>query len=200
MIGTIVFDIGNVLIRFDWEGYIRRVLDDPDAIAEAEDAIWGHGLWVELDRGVMSDEEILEGFIAHAPSREREIRLLWDRIGECVHKLDYAIPWIQNLKDAGRRVLYLSNYSRRIRDANPGALDFLPLMDGGVFSCDVGLIKPDRAIYAKLCETCGLTPSECLFIDDVAENVKGALDYGFQAFRFQSCEQARARIEDLLRG
>ena len=199
-IDTVIFDIGNVLTKFDWDGFIHGILDDPQAIAEVEEAIWGHGLWDELDRGIIPEEDILSGFIGYAPHREREIRLMWENIGGCITRSDHAIPWIQSIKDVERRVLYLSNYSRRIRAANPEALDFLPLMDGGVFSCDVRLLKPDRAIYALLCETYNLTPSRCVFIDDLAANVQGARDFGLHAVQCKSYSQAREEVEALLAG
>ena len=199
MIDTVIFDIGNVLVTFDWDGFIHRTLD-AEAIADVEEAIWGHGLWEELDRGVMSDEEILAGFIGHAPAREREIRKVWDEIGGCTTRREHAIPWLRSVKAKAQRVLYLSNYSRRMRAAAPEALDFLPLMDGGIFSCDVHLLKPDRAIYARLCEDYSLDPAQCAFIDDLEANVEGARAFGLHAIRYVSYEQARAELDDLSTG
>ena len=76
--------------------------------------------------------------------------------------------------------------------ANPSVLDFLPHMDGGVFSCYVNLIKPDPAIYRCLLEMYGLKAEECLFIDDREDNVVAARKLGIQAERFENYEQARA--------
>ncbi|MBQ9566045.1 MAG: HAD family phosphatase [Synergistaceae bacterium] len=198
MIDTVIFDIGNVLAGFDWDGYIRRTLGDGPSLARVNDAIRNHGLWDEFDRGVMDTEEIVEGFIRFAPDCEKEIRLLCATLGDCMRRSDYAIPWLRSVKETGRRVLYLSNYSRIIMKNNPGVLDFMPLMDGGVFSCDVRLLKPDRAIYACLCERYSLSPSRCVFLDDLEANVQGARDFGFHGLRFQSYEQARAELERLL--
>ena len=199
-IDTVIFDIGGVLANFDWNGYVHRWVRDERAIQEINEALWGTGLWDELDRGVLSTESIVEGFIAGAPRREGEIRTLMEHVGGCVSRLDYAVPWIQSVKATGRRVLFLSNYSRLIMDANPGVLDFLPALDGGVFSCDVKLLKPDRAIYAALCERYALTPGRCVFIDDLEPNVQGARDFGMQAIRFQSYEQAQEALSALLGG
>ena len=198
MIDTVIFDIGNVLAAFDWDGYIRQALGGSPRLAEVNGAIRGHGLWDELDRGVMDTEEIVAGFVSYAPDCEREIRRLCSNLGACMRRSDHAIPWLRSVKGAGKRVLYLSNYSRVIMRGNPGALDFLPLMDGGVFSCDVRLIKPDPAIYACLCERYGLEPSRCAFIDDLEANVQAAKDAGFHALRFQSYGQAREDLEKLL--
>lgn len=199
MIDTVVFDIGNVLAGFDWDAYIRRCLKDEAVIAEVNEAIWGSGLWHEFDRGVMATEDVIAAMMERAPHRKDEIRLLMDHVGETLWRFDHAIPWIESVKAAGRRALFLSNYSRLAMDANPGVLDFLPHLEGGVFSCDVKLLKPDRAIYATLCNKYALTPERCVFIDDLAPNVQGARDFGMNAIRCLSHEQARGELEAMLK-
>ncbi len=95
-------------------------------------------------------------------------------------------------------MLYLSNYSHYVMSKNPEVLDFLPLMDGGVFSCDVKLIKPDRKIYECITKKYNLVPSECVFIDDIERNVKAAKDFGFNAIRFLNLEQAQRDLNAIL--
>ena len=198
MIDTVIFDIGNVLAEFNWDRYIHGILNDEEIISRVNGAVWGSGLWEEFDRGVMDDGEIIGGFISHAQDVEREIRLACAHIGGCIIHQDHAIPWIRELKAAGYRVLYLSNYSRIIMRGNPGVLDFLPLMNGGVFSCDVHLLKPDPAIYARICAEYRLTPSSCVFIDDVEGNVQAARNFGMSAIQCKNYEQARGDLHALL--
>ncbi|MCR5346454.1 MAG: HAD family phosphatase [Fretibacterium sp.] len=197
-IDTVVFDIGNVLADFNWDSCIHNIFSDENIIARVNEAMRGYGLWEEFDRGVMTDDEIISAFISHAPDVEREIRLACRHIGNCISRMDHSIPWIREVKAAGRRALYLSNYSRIIMKTNPGVLDFLPLMDGGIFSCDVHLLKPDRAIYDRLCREYSLTPSSCVFIDDVKENVEAARNFGLHAIQCLSPRQARADLQALL--
>ena len=145
MIKTVIFDIGNVLMKFDYMPYIRRLLGDEEVIYRVNGAIWRSGYWNELDRGG-DKEEIFRMMLAAEPDYQEEIRLVFDNIGQCMFRMEYAIPWILELKERGYQVLFRSNYSRNTMDANPEVLDFLPYMDGGVFSCDVHLVKPDPAI------------------------------------------------------
>lgn len=197
MIRTVIFDIGKVLIDYDWDRYIHTLFQDEELIRLQNSVIFGSGLWQEFDRGVMTDEEIIDRMVEKAPTCEKEIRLSLDRLGGCVFRLDYAIPWVREVKGLGYRVLYLSNYSKRLRDANPEVLDFLPEMDGGIFSYEVKLLKPDAAIYRAICEKYELTPAETLFLDDTAENVAGAESFGMHALQFKSYEEARKRILEL---
>lgn len=197
MIKTIIFDIGNVLMKFAWWPYVTSIFDEETAKIVSE-AIWREGYWNEFDRGVMTEEEIHEKMVACAPEYEKEIHRALDNVAQCMHKFDYSIPWIQDLKEKGYQVLYLSNYSNYLMRMKPEVLDFLPYMDGGVFSCDVKVIKPDKAIYSKICEKYDLNPSECVFIDDNQVNIEAANDFGIHGIWFEEYEKSYPDIMNYL--
>lgn len=197
MIKTIIFDIGNVLMKFDYMPYVKRLLGDDEAVYRVNGAIWRSGYWNELDRGG-DVTELLSLMLAADPEYQEEIRLTFENVGQCMFRMEYAIPWIQALKARGYQVLFLSNYSRYIMDAKPEVLDFLPYMDGGVFSCDVRLVKPDPAIYQTICEKYALVPGECVFLDDNAANVQAARAFGINAILFTDYESANAELETIL--
>ena len=194
MIKNVIFDIGRVLIGFEWMDYIHRLFDEETA-DKVTKALWHTHYWWELDRAVLSEEEILEMFYSAGPDVKEEIKEAFDRIGECMSRCEYAIPWIEEMKERGYKVYYLSNYSEHLMQANPEVLDFLPHMDGGVFSCYVQLIKPDPEIYRTLMDQYDLQAAECLFIDDRIDNVVAARKLGMQAIRFENYAQAREELE-----
>ena len=198
MINTVIFDVGNVLVDFDWEGFIHRMFPGRnELIAELDEAVWGNGRWDRLDAGD-EPEKVFAGIIAQAPEREQELRKVFENVGDTLRKRPATPVWINELKSRGYRVLYLSNYSHYVMSKNPEVLDFLPLMDGGIFSCDVKLIKPDRKIYECITQKYNLVPSECVFIDDIERNVKAAKDFGFNAIRFLNLEQAQKDLNKIL--
>ena len=197
MIRTVIFDIGNVLVKFDWKTYVYGTFDTKTADALAE-AIWASGHWDEFDRGVLSDAEIVKLMEDAAPEYKNEIRMVMDRVGGFLEQFEYAKDWIRELKEMGYQVLYLSNYGEFQMEKNPQVLDFVPLMDGGVFSCHVKLIKPDPAIYGILCEKYHLNPQECMFIDDNAANIAAAKEFGLQAVLFEGYEKSYGAIMDYL--
>ena len=197
VIRNVIFDIGRVLIGFEWWDYIRGLFDEETA-QKVTDALWHTKYWWELDRAVLSEEEILEMFYSAAPDVKEEIREAFDRIGECMSRCDYAIPWIEDLKARGYKVYYLSNYSEHLMQANPDVLDFLPHVDGGVFSCYVQLIKPDPEIYRTLMEKYDLQAEECVFIDDREDNVVAARQLGMQSIWFEDYAQAKEELEQML--
>ena len=197
MIKNIVFDIGNVLMKFDYMPYIRKLLKDEDVIAKVNNAIWTSNYWNDLDRGG-NTAEILEKMLAAEPEYRDEIKLTFDNVGQCMFRTDYAIPWIKELKSRGYMAYYLSNYAPHTMEANPDVLDFLPYMDGGVFSCDVHVIKPEPEIFSIFCEKYDLMPSECIFLDDNERNVLAAKDFGMNAIHFTEYEQAKKELEKAL--
>ena len=58
--------------------------------------------------------------------------------------------------------------------------------DGIVVSSDEHIVKPDAGIYRILLERYGLNADECLFIDDRADNVRGAVESGMNAYVFNN--------------
>lgn len=194
MITTIIFDIGNVLADFTWREHYERFGFDKEMIERLADATVRSPLWNENDRGVMSDEELLQGFIDNDPQIEAEIRTALSDVSTIVIRNDYAIPWIQKLKGKGYRCLYLSNFSRKAHIECAEALDFIPYMDGGILSYQEKVIKPMPEIYQLLIDRYTLTPQECVFLDDTPKNLEGAKKFGIHTIHFQNQAQA---IEEL---
>ena len=200
MIKNIIFDVGNVLMDYDSEAYMIRLGFDADTRAAIQAAMFGNPLWNETDRGVMTDEELEEGFVKNAPSKyEDAVRLAYRRASETISLLPYAVDWVKSLKERGYHLYVLSNYSRKIYEETKDQMKFLPYIDYAVFSYQCRLIKPDPAIYRHLLNTCGLDPRETVFIDDRPENVGAAEGEGIHGIVFSSKEQAQNDLERLLK-
>lgn len=197
MIKNVVFDIGMVLIGFDWDRYVRELFDEETA-SHVTAAMFGGSVWKELDRAVMSVDEIVGRFHEAEPDYGDEIDEAFGRIGECVVRRDWVIPLIDSIRERGYRVYFLSNMSEHVLASNPKAFDFVDHMDGGIFSCRVNLIKPDTGIFRRLFESYELVPEECLFIDDQFDNIVASKKLGMKAIRFVSPEQLSADLKQAL--
>ena len=198
MIRTVIFDIGRVLLGFEWDRYVHMLFDDEEVCRVVTESAFRCPYWTEMDRGNMSQEEIIEKMIENAPEYRTQILEAVDRVDECVERLDYAIPWIEDLKSRGYQVLYLSNYSEYVRSKSVHAMDFLDRTDGGVFSYEVKCVKPEPEIFEILIDRFGLVPEECVFIDDSAPNIETAVNLGFKGILFKDHEQASAELGSLL--
>lgn len=197
MIKTIIFDIGNVLAGFTWKEFFEEKGCTGAKLERITQATIMNENWNEYDRGIMTDEEIVQCFIDKAPDLEADIRSYFADVKGIVSRNDYAIPWIQELKQKGYQVLYLSNFSRKAEADCADALDFIPYMDGGILSHKEKVIKPMPEIYQLLIDRYNLVPDECVFMDDTVANLTGASEFGIHTIHFENQEQARAELKKL---
>jgi len=198
MIQTIIFDIGNVLADFAWEDFIHEKGYYGEKFQRISEATVKSPAWNEFDRGVLSDEEILNSFIENAPDLKEDILNIYGNLEGIVKKRDYAIEWIEEMKARGFRVLVLSNFPRKTHIECANELDFLEHMDGGILSYQDQVIKPHPEIYQLLLDRYELVPQECLFIDDLEKNIEGASAMGIHTIQFITYGQVRQDLEKIL--
>lgn len=197
MITTIIFDIGNVLADYTWKEHIESKGFHGDMLERIADATVRSEQWKENDLGILSDAEILECFVRNDPEIEQEIRKAFEDKKKIVARRDYVIPWIQDLKRNKYQVLYLSNFSYRVSVECADALDFIPYTDGGILSYREHVVKPMPEIYKLLIDRYELVPEECVFLDDVEENLRAAEAFGIHTILFKNREQAQSELAKL---
>lgn len=183
---AIVFDIGNVLIAFAWEDYLKSLGFDAETYEHVADAMFRNEDWDAGDLGLVTTEQWLELFIENDPAYEAQIRYTFENFGRSIVPYNYTKPWTTLLKQQKKRLYFLSNYSDEMYRQSKEQLDFLGYFDGGVFSWEEKCMKPDERIYKILLERYHLTPEKCIFFDDRMENVEGARKAGMQAFLFHT--------------
>lgn len=199
MIKNIIFDIGNVLVGFEPAEYLKSFHFSPEKEKTIKKALFGTYAWNEFDRGALPMEEIEKLFTANAPQYREDILQVFRGVYHCITHQDYAIPWIKELKEKGFRVYYLSNYSDHMRRHTLEALDFLPYMDGGLFSYEVHQTKPEPEIFYSLLKRCPeILPEESVFFDDAPANIEAAANLGFNAILFRNKAQGETALERLL--
>ena len=198
MIRNIIFDIGNVLTDFRWKEFLEDKGFDEAMVKRIAKASVQSPVWNEIDRGVWSMEELMQTFIRQDPEIEEELRRAYGNITGMVTKRAYAIPWIQELREKGYRVYYLSNFSEKAYEDCADALDFLPYTDGGILSYREKLVKPDPEIYRRLLSRYSLEAQESVFLDDTAMNVEAAERLGIHGICFRTKEQAEEELRGLV--
>lgn len=194
MITTIIFDIGNVLVDFNWKEYIASFGFSKEVQEKLAKATMLSREWDEFDRGVLEIEDIIQKFVKNDSTVEKEIRIICQNVHDMLGRRDYAIPWIQDLKKKGYGVYYLSNFSRKAEVECAHTLDFLPYMDGGILSYQEKVIKPEPEIYQILIDRYHLIPDQCVFMDDKPENCEGAMKAGMHAIVFTTKEEAEKEL------
>ena len=181
----VVFDIGNVLVRWNPRNLFRKVFDDEArmerflAAALAMDFIVMTDIVKDFSRAVA---ERAKAF----PEFAEQLHLFDARWIETIGgPIEENVALMRRLKRAGRPVYGLSNFASVKFALARKMFDFLNEFDECVISGDVGVVKPDPRIFEILFERVGRPPGELLFIDDQIANVRAAEALGMAAIQFR---------------
>ena len=194
-IENIIFDVGRVLVDYDWQRYIDTYDYPEETKKRITEAIFKDHIWDEKDRGLYEDSYYLERMVKNAPDLEKEILEVMEKSAGTLKRLDYAETWVRYLKNQGYHLYVLSNFSTQHLNSFRSQMEFLKYMDGIVFSCEVKELKPEDGIYQKLISMYHLDPAKSVFIDDRPENCEGAERNGIQTIQFESFKQAAGELE-----
>lgn len=177
---TMIFDMGSVLVECYWEKYLEKTKIPKQYISEIikvfEDT--------KDDRiETCSIEECIEIYSnAMRDELKPYAKTAFYAINSSAEVFDYTVELLETLKDSGYKLYYLSNWSRAGHDlcVKSGAFDILKYFDGGIFSYEVGLMKPDKRIYELLLSRYDINPQNAVFYDDRKENMDAAKDVGIR--------------------
>ncbi len=190
MTRCVVFDIGNVLVAWDPVAAFLPELGDRASAAAFLDRV-GFLAWnLEQDRG----RSMAEALEAVADPADRALLALYPaRFAACIAQ---TVPGTWEVLEAlAARSVALHAITNWPAELWPVALAVHPRLATAfgvtVVSGREGVVKPDPAIFARLCDRAGLAPGDCLFVDDSAPNVAGARGFGMQAHHFAGAAALR---------
>ena len=185
----IVFDIGKVLIHYDPDLPFSRLIPDADERRWFFDNVCTPNWNIEQDRGrSWADAEAL--LIAAHPTHADNIRNFRKHWHDMVpHPYDDTVAIMERLIAVGRDVTMLTNFAEDTFAEARERFDFLNRPRGVTVSGEIGMIKPDRAIYERHAASFGLEPAATIFIDDSQKNVDGAIAAGWQAVLFTGADR-----------
>ena len=195
---VIVFDLGGVLI--DWSPYHlycgKLGLDREEVdrfLKEVDFSEWNK----EQDRG-RSFAEATDELATRFPEYH-ELIYAYDEyyLDSLKGSLQPVVDILEKLKCAGYPLFVLSNWAMEKFNLVRPQYPFFEWFDGIVISGDVGLIKPDQAIFEVLLERTGCPAEVCLFIDDHFANICVARELGFQTIQFTSAQQLEVELNNL---
>lgn len=177
MIKNIIFDLGNVLIKFQPKKFIKENVDEKYREKFFEIVFCGQE-WKDLDRGVLEYSEAIKIFSEKLPECTLAIKKLFDNyILDTLEPIEENIEILKKLKK-DYKLYILSNFHYPAFDYIFENWDFFKLFDGKVVSGHCKLMKPEKEIFEMICNKYSLVPSESLFIDDVKENIEAGQNFG----------------------
>ncbi|MBE6633952.1 MAG: HAD family phosphatase [Ruminococcaceae bacterium] len=185
MIKNVIFDFGQVMVRFDPAYMVSLRVTDPDDAVLLERVVFDRLYWDALDAGALSDARALEEIRGRLPRR------LWQVAEEIYVNWIYTLPEIEGMSDLvrrcrevyGFRVFLLSNISQYFAE-HADEIPVLSQFEDCIYSAEWHLTKPDPRIFRLLCERNGLREEETLFVDDSSKNIAGAENCGIHGYLF----------------
>lgn len=186
MIRNLIFDMGEVLLRYEpYLACLRHSGGNKAAARRLMDAVFLHPDWTRADAGTISLDEQIKNAMARLNPEEAALipGLLRDWYLDGLWPYPGAEECLRQLQEEGWQLYILSNAGMWFPDFQYKILS-LDHFRGVMYSSAEKMIKPDKAIYLRLCEKYGLLPRECLFIDDRADNVAGAEAAGMTGYLF----------------
>ncbi len=180
-INAIIFDIGNVLLRFDFNLALQKLARDSDSAAEAINALL-EPIKVAYEAGRMTraDFQAEARAILRYTGSDADFVSAWEDI---FTENEPMMDLVRRLH--GRLPLYL------LSNTNDMHVDFIlrrypvfGLFTDAVYSYKVGASKPEREIYEIAARQFGVKPEETLFIDDLLANIESARAVGFRAHHY----------------
>jgi putative hydrolase of the HAD superfamily len=193
---AVFFDIGNVLLRFSSRDVLKKIAWEvrgcPIKLAKY---LWHSDIGERIERGELAGPELYELFQKELGYKgtPAQFRLLW-----CDHfTLDrgsYAL-----LKKTAKNVptYLLSNTNAMHIDFIRERYEFPTVVRGAILSHELGIRKPDPAIYRAALKLSGTKAEETVFVDDLKPNVESAKKLGMIAIRFKNADDLRRRFETL---
>lgn len=192
---AVLFDLGNVLVGWDpYQAFVGRL---PRDLVDAffTDVDFGHlnrrqdagRPWrdarAELERTLPHHVPALDLYVAHFDDA-----------------LTGPVPGtaaiVQDLVSGGVRVLGLTNWSAELYHHAAPAAAAIGLLEDVLVSGEVGLVKPDPAIFRLAARRFGLDPARTVFVDDAQANVAAAAEEGFDALLFTDADTLRTQLAE----
>jgi len=195
-VDTVIFDLGNVLLPFDWGIARKRMCDHTGCSSrELENYFITTPHLTRLEIGQLTAQQFFE--IVARDLRFSGNRAEFDEIWSDIFTADDAMLRLaQTLKGFYRRFILSNTLPQHIEFVfakYPVLRDF----DGHILSYEVGLVKPDRRIYELMVQQFGIVAERAVFIDDLLTNVEAARMTGLLAIQHKNFQTTRRELTRL---
>jgi len=187
---TIFFDFGRTLVEHPEDGAGKAIIQKrgitvPADVALVQKLAFDTKLFGNLlDEGSLSREDYIRSVLEKAPERlhEQVLGVLNYHISE-LPMIDGMKELLQKLRADGFS-LYITSNLDVYHTAQMLESDFVNLLDGMIFSSQIKVRKPFAGFFEAALERFGVNAEDCLFIDDLEENVVGAQACGIKGLVF----------------
>ena len=194
MIRVVAFDIGKVLLDFDYGIFVKTMAADCDRSEPELDTFLNQSpLLAEYESGQLTSKEFFAIVQKETGYRktEAEFAAIFENIFTPIPEM---IELHRELVERGMRTFTLSNTNEMAVRHIAATYDFWPRFEGHVLSHEVKSLKPAPEIYAALEQITDCTAAEIAYLDDRPENITAATNRDWKAIQHESSAKTRTDL------
>ena len=194
---AIVFDLGKVLVDFDYSIAARKVAARSNiSLLDLASFLSASPLLIQYESGAVNRREFFEQ-IRDAIGFQGGLAEFGGYFADIFTEIPPMIALQAELRRRGCKTYIFSNTNDLAIEHIERNFPFFKNFDGYIYSCEVGAMKPDAKIYAAMENLCGRGGADIIYLDDRLENVQAGLARGWRAILHETPEKSRALIENL---
>jgi putative hydrolase of the HAD superfamily len=198
MVKNVIFDLGGVVLEWNPDRILAGFYADPEMRAIMKTALFLHPDWLELDRGTLSEADLLARAAGRTGRPAAELNGLFDAIRESLHTKPDTVALLEKLSARKVPLYCLSNISSDMFAYLRARHSFWGASRGIVISGDIRMTKPEAQIFEFLLQRYGLVAAQTAFVDDNAPNIEAARELGIHSVWFKNAQQCELELEKLL--
>jgi len=195
---NIVFDLGCVLIDWDANKVLNQRYPDGQHHDLLKQAVFHHPDWLALDRGTLSEQDAINNFHTRTGLAHAELAQLLHDVRLSLTPLEPSWAMLHELHQQGYPLYCLSNMPATTFTFLKSRYDRWHVFKGIVISGEIGMMKPEQAIFEHLLNSYNLEAKNTVFTDDLEANVIGARQVGMHAVQFTNADACRQALEKIL--
>jgi glucose-1-phosphatase len=197
-IELIIFDLGRVLIDFDFQSVLRNLKKhSPLTERQIRRFFETTPLWDKFEKGQVAPELFFDQMKKDLKLRGlnfQKFALIWNDIFSENHD---TVEVLRRLR--GRyKIAMLSNVNIMHWEHVQGRHDFMRWIDYPIASYAVGYRKPDPEVFRVVLRRANIPPQKAVFIDDIESHVHAARSIGIRAYQFVNARQLMSDLADVL--
>ncbi|MCW8824781.1 MAG: HAD family phosphatase [Ignavibacteriaceae bacterium] len=181
---AIVFDLGNVLIPFDFKKALIKLDQVENGLGDRFNNFFkaNYNLHREFEKGKISDQDFIKRMLTIVDHKIDESTFC--KYYADIFSLNEDVISLLPVLKKNYKLFLLSNTDSIHKKYGWEKYEFLKNFDRLILSFEVGWVKPEEKIYRAVEEASGFSSQEHLFIDDIQEYVDGAKNIGWDAVQF----------------
>ncbi len=195
---NIIFDLGGVVLDWNPDLILESFYSDLDARVAMKAALFQHADWLQMDRGMLTESEVVTRLEKRTGRPIAELTGLFDAVRTSLQPKPDTVALIDRLARECVPLYCLSNmpagtfaYLRKLHA-------FWPRFRGIVISGEIKMMKPEREIFEYLLNRFDLNPAETVFVDDHRPNIEAAQAIGLHTVLFRDARQCELELQPLL--